>query len=147
MRFAGDGVVPFGEWLTSQGVPVGFAVAAAITALEVLGTPLYAAGWFVPPLSAAYASIYVAGIAMVHAREGWFVVGAGRNGAEYSVLLIVCLLCVGLQHASRTTLRSRNRPRDQRCARHPLQPRAREGQDVPAGYAEAARTSTSVMAG
>ena len=104
MRFAGGGVVPFGEWLTSQGVPVGFAVAAAITALEVLGTPLYAAGWFVPALSAAYASIYVAGIAMVHAREGWFVVGAGRNGAEYSVLLIVCLLCVGLQHVRRRRL-------------------------------------------
>jgi len=98
MRFAGGGVVPFGEWLASQGVPVGFAVAAAITALEVLGTPLYAAGRFVPPLSLAYAGIYVAGIAMVHARAGWFVVGAGRNGAEYSVLLIVCLLCVGMQH-------------------------------------------------
>jgi putative oxidoreductase len=100
MRFAGGGVVPFGDWLTSQGVPMGFAVAAAITAIEVLGTPLYAAGWFVPVLSVAYASIYLAGIAMVHAREGWFVVGAGRNGAEYSVLLIVCLLCVGLQHGA-----------------------------------------------
>ena len=52
------------------------------------------AGWTIPRL----ALIYAVGIAMVHAREGWFVVGAGRNGAEYSVLLIVCLLCVGLQH-------------------------------------------------
>jgi putative oxidoreductase len=42
--------------------------------------------------------VVAAGIAMVHARAGWFVVGAGGNGAEYSVLLIVCLLCVGLQH-------------------------------------------------
>ncbi len=99
-RFAGGGVVPFGEWLTSQHVPLGFAVAAGITAIEVLGTPFYALGRFVALLSVAYASIYVVGIAMVHAREGWFVVGAGRNGAEYSVLLIVCLLCVGLQHAS-----------------------------------------------
>jgi putative oxidoreductase len=98
MRFAGGGVVPFGEWLTSQHVPFGFMVAAGITAIEVLGTPLYAAGRFVPALSAAYASIYVAGITMVHAREGWFVVGAGRNGAEYSVLLIACLLCLGAQH-------------------------------------------------
>ena len=98
MRFAGGGVVPFGEWLTSQGVPAGFAVAAVITALEVIGTPVYAAGLAVPALSVTYACIYAVGIAMVHAREGWFVVGAGRNGAEYSVLLIVCLLCVGLQH-------------------------------------------------
>lgn len=28
----------------------------------------------------------------------WFVVGLGRNGSEYSVLLVVCLLTVGLQH-------------------------------------------------
>jgi putative oxidoreductase len=108
MRFAGGGVVPFGEWLVSQHVPAGFALAAAITAIEILGTPLYAAGRFVPALSVVYASIYVAGIAMVHAREGWFVVGAGRNGAEYSVLLIVCLLCVGLQHAGPASLRARS---------------------------------------
>ena len=98
MRFGGGGVVPFGEWLTGQDVPFGFAVAATITAIEVLGTPLYAAGRFVPALSVVYASIYAVGIAMVHVREGWFVVGAGRNGTEYSVLLIVCPLCVGLQH-------------------------------------------------
>ena len=97
-RFIDGGVVPFGDWLTSQHVPVGFAIAAAITAIEILGTPLYAAGRFVSALSVAYASIYAVGIAMVHAREGWFVVGAGRNGAEYSVLLIACLLCLGLEH-------------------------------------------------
>ena len=28
---------------------------------------------------------------MVHASEGWWVVGAGRNGMEFSVLLIACL--------------------------------------------------------
>jgi putative oxidoreductase len=101
MRFLGGGVVPFGEWLDSQHVPLGLAVATAITAIEVLGTPFYAAGWTVPALSGVYASIYAAGIAMVHAREGWFVVGAGRNGAEYSVLLIACLLCLGVQHVRR----------------------------------------------
>ena len=50
------------------------------------------------PLTLVYAGIYAVGIAMVHAKADWFVVGAGRNGAEYSVLLIVALLCVGLQH-------------------------------------------------
>ena len=38
------------------------------------------------------------GLFMVHAPFGWFVVGAGRNGMEYSALLIVCLLLVGWQH-------------------------------------------------
>jgi uncharacterized membrane protein YphA (DoxX/SURF4 family) len=32
-----------------------------------------------------------AGIALVHWPAGWFVVGAGRNGMEYSILLILCL--------------------------------------------------------
>ena len=72
------------------------------------GTPLYALGRVVPVLSVVYASIYAVGIAMVHAREGWWVVGAGRNGAEYSVLLIACLLCVGLQHAGPRRAQSRS---------------------------------------
>ena len=29
---------------------------------------------------------------MVHGPEGWFVVGGGRNGVEFSVLLICCLV-------------------------------------------------------
>lgn len=98
VRLMDGGVVPFGQWLSSQGLPVGFAIAAGVTAVEVLGTPLFALGRFVPTLSLVYASIYAVGIAMVHAPAGWFVVGKGRNGAEYSVLLIVCLLCVGVQH-------------------------------------------------
>jgi putative oxidoreductase len=97
-RFANDAVAPFGEWLDSQGLPMGLALAVAVTAIEILGTPLYAFGRLVLPLSMLFAAIYLAGIVMVHAEAGWFVVGLGRNGAEYSVLLVVCLLCVGLQH-------------------------------------------------
>ena len=36
--------------------------------------------------------ILVAGIIMIHAAEGWFVVGAGRNGVEFNVLLIGVLV-------------------------------------------------------
>lgn len=97
VRFTGGGIAPFGEWLTTQGVPFGFAVAASITALEIVGTVLLALRKAVVPLTLVYALVYAVGIAMVHAPEGWFVVGRGRNGAEYSVLLIVALLCVGLQ--------------------------------------------------
>jgi putative oxidoreductase len=32
------------------------------------------------------------GILLVHRHDGWFVVGGGRNGVEYSVLLIAVLL-------------------------------------------------------
>ena len=100
-RLIGGGVVPFGGWLDSQGIPLGVVLAAAITAFEIVGTPLFAAGLFVFPLSLAYAAIYVAGAILVHLPAGWFVVGLGRNGAEYSALLIACLILVGLQHRTR----------------------------------------------
>ena len=98
-RLIAGGVEPFGAWLTSQGLPAGPLIAWGVTAVEILGTPLFAAARMVFPLSLVYAAIYTAGIVLVHAKSGWFVVGLGRNGAEYSVLLIVALLCVGLQHA------------------------------------------------
>lgn len=36
--------------------------------------------------------ILIAGIIMVHWKEGWFVVGGGRNGIEFNFLLIFVLL-------------------------------------------------------
>lgn len=97
-RLIAGGVDPFGNWLTSLGFPLGHAIAWGVTIIEMAGTPLFAFGRFVAPLSVAYAAIYTVGIALVHAKAGWFVVGLGRNGMEYSVLLIVALLCVGAQH-------------------------------------------------
>ena len=96
-RLLAGGVAPFGAWLDGQGFPLGIAIAWGITLFEIGGTVLLAVGRFVRPLTLVYAAIYAMGIVLVHAKAGWFVVGLGRNGAEYSVLLIVCLLCVGLQ--------------------------------------------------
>ena len=97
-RLLAGGVVPFGGWLDSQGFPFGFAIAAAITGFEIVGTLLLLAGRFVFPLTLVFAAIYFVGIILVHLPAGWFVVGLGRNGMEYSVLLIICLLLVGQQY-------------------------------------------------
>lgn len=97
-RLLAGAVPPFGTWLTTLGLP-GPLIAWGITAVEILGTPLLALGRLALPLSLLYAAILAVGIVTVHAPAGWFVVGLGRNGAEYSVLLIVTLLCVGFQHA------------------------------------------------
>ena len=94
-RWYFGGVVPFGTWLDGLGFPFGLGIAIGVTAIEILGTPLFALGRGVFPLSLLYSAIYVMGIALVHAKAGWFVVGLGRNGMEYSVLLITCLLVVG----------------------------------------------------
>lgn len=40
--------------------------------------------------------ILVAGIIMIHAAEGWYVVGAGRNGVEFNVLLIGVLVYLAI---------------------------------------------------
>jgi putative oxidoreductase len=100
-RLLNGGVEPFGSWLQGQGIPFGFWVAAAITTVEILGSALLAFRRLVRPLCGLFAALYAMGILMLHAGEGWFVVGAGRNGAEYSVLLIVALFCVGLQHSTK----------------------------------------------
>jgi putative oxidoreductase len=34
------------------------------------------------------------GIIMIHFKEGWFVVGGGRNGVEFNFLLIMSLLSI-----------------------------------------------------
>jgi putative oxidoreductase len=44
----------------------------------------------------AFFTIFVLlmGIIMIHFKEGWFVVGGGRNGVEFNFLLIMSLLSV-----------------------------------------------------
>ena len=96
--FAG-GVAPFGEFLGSQGLPAGLAVAWLLTVVEIVGGALLASGRFVRPLCAWFSLELLAGIALVHFREGWFVVGGGRNGFEYSLLLIVCFAAVAVDAA------------------------------------------------
>lgn len=99
-RLLAGAVLPFGGWLEGLGLPFGLAIAAAITAIEILGSVLLASRRWVLPLTLVYSLIYAVGIVLVHAPQGWFVVGLGRNGAEFSVLLIVSLLWVGLQHVA-----------------------------------------------
>ena len=91
-RLAYGGVEDFGGWLTSLGFPLGLVIAGAITAVEIVGTPILASGRLVRPLSLYYAAELLMGIVLVHRPEGWFVVGLGRNGMEYSVLLVSVFL-------------------------------------------------------
>ena len=56
------------------------------------------------PIALVFAAIYACGIWLVHASAGWFVVGLGRNGAEYSVLIIACLLAHAWAHRNRSSV-------------------------------------------
>ena len=97
-RSYAGGVAPFGEFLTGYGVPLGLYLAWAITIFEIVGGIILAAGFFVPVLAVIFAVHLLAGIILVHARDGWFVVGLGRNGMEYSVLLLVSFLAIAYAH-------------------------------------------------
>jgi len=97
-RWQAGGVAPFGEFLAAQGFPLGLVIAWAITLYEILATPLLAWGRWVTPIALLFCVIYACGIWLVHAQEGWFVVGLGRNGVEYSVLILACLLGLAWAH-------------------------------------------------
>ena len=101
-RLLTGGVEPFGLWLDEQGLLIGPAIAWGVTIYEIVGTMLLAARTAVFPLTVGFALIYSAGLVLVHLPAGWFVVGLGRNGMEYSVLLIVALLCVGFHYKNRS---------------------------------------------
>lgn len=100
-RLLADAVTPFGGWLDSLGFPFGIGIAWAVTIAEIAGTPLLALRRAVFPLCCLYIAIYATGLVLVHWPAGWFVVGLGRNGMEYSVLLLVCLAALAWVHAPR----------------------------------------------
>jgi putative oxidoreductase len=79
----------FDGWLTSLGFPP--FTAWGITFFEILGGIAMVLGvrW-TKYICIVFILQLIMGIILVHGPEGWFVVGAGRNGMEYSVVLIVC---------------------------------------------------------
>lgn len=95
-RAMNGGVAPFGEFLDASGIPFGFGVAIALTIVEIVGSLLLAAGIWIHPLVVWFSVELIAGMVMVHARNGWFVVGGGRNGVEYSVALILALVAIAV---------------------------------------------------
>ena len=93
-RISNGTVDDFGGFLGSQGFPLGFFVAWGITIFELVGSVLLAAGFYTWIIAFVFAVELGVGIALVHWKEGWFVVGAGRNGMEFSVLLITSMLAI-----------------------------------------------------
>lgn len=93
-RLVNGGVIPFDGYLSSLGFPP--YTAWVITTFEILASLVIIAGKWVSLLSILFCMLLAMGIILVHFPEGWFVVGAGRNGMEYSLLLIICFACTAL---------------------------------------------------
>jgi len=94
-RLLTGGYEPFGGWLTGEGFPFGLGIALAITLFEIIGSLFLLAGKKLSYICTTYILIYFTGLILVHLPNGWFVVGSGSNGIEYSVLLIASLFCIG----------------------------------------------------
>jgi putative oxidoreductase len=99
----------FGVALNAWGFPGGLALAWTLTAVEIAGGALMAAGYLVTPLAIWFSFQLASGIYLIHARAGWFVVGAGRNGAEFSVLLILCLAVIAMTSTAGLNIPQRGR--------------------------------------
>lgn len=97
-RISNGTVGGFGEFLTAQGFPLGFYLAWGITIFELAGSVALAVGFFAYIMALIFALELLMGIYLVHAKSGWFVVGAGTGGMEYSVLLIAGFITIFISH-------------------------------------------------
>lgn len=94
-------VTGFGEWLGSIGFPFGLYWAIAVTLYELIAPWFLLARRFVTLACLGHIVIVALGAALVHYPDGWFVVGAGRNGMEYSMMLLAALIAVAWAYAPR----------------------------------------------
>ena len=85
------------QYLNTVGfAPIGLPLAWVIKLSHVACAILLILNRYIRPAAFVTIPILVAGIIMIHAAEGWFVVGAGRNGVEFNVLLISALVYLAI---------------------------------------------------
>ncbi len=89
-----NGINDFGRfYLNEIGLaPMGIPLAWAIKLSHVIAAICLLLNKFVKPASIITIFILITGIILVHFKEGWFVVGGGRNGVEFNFLLIFVLM-------------------------------------------------------
>jgi putative oxidoreductase len=91
-----NGINDFGNYyLNEKGfAPYGVALAWAIKLSHVAAAICLLINKFIKPACLVTIAILITGIFMVHLKEGWYVVGGGRNGIEFNFLLIIVLLTI-----------------------------------------------------
>lgn len=94
-------VAGFGSYLTEEGFPAGLQLAWTITCLDAIGSLCIIAGFLVRVFCCLQIIELSLGIIMVHYACGWFVVGGGNNGMEYSILIILCLSLIAITNPLR----------------------------------------------
>jgi uncharacterized membrane protein YphA (DoxX/SURF4 family) len=93
-----ENIPRFGEYLSSLGFPFGGALAWAVLLTQTAASLLMLAGRLVVPACVAHVAVLLTGIVVFHYPLGWYVVGPGEGGMEFSVLMISCLCAVAWAH-------------------------------------------------
>ena len=94
--FTGNDVNNFGNLFLNQigFAPFGVFIAWAVVLSQVITSVLLLIDKYTKISTIINILILIAGVVTVHFKEGWFVVGGGRNGMEYNFLLICLLLSI-----------------------------------------------------
>jgi putative oxidoreductase len=74
--------------------PLGVPIAWVVKLSHVVCAMCLILGKYIKPAAIVTIFILIMGIILVHYKEGWFVVGGGRNGMEYNFVLIAVLLAI-----------------------------------------------------
>ncbi len=101
------GIEGTAAFLGSLGIPFSGIMAWGIALAETLGGACLIAGLLVTPLALLLAAHMLAGIFLVHLPNGFYVVGPGRGGYEFNLLLIAALLTIVLAGSGIATIKSR----------------------------------------
>lgn len=97
-----EGSTPIlGEILEEKGFPFGVFLGYSVNTVETVGSLLLALRLFVLPVSFMLATIYITGVILFHRHNGFFVVGPGTGGWEFSAILITCLLVTAWENRAR----------------------------------------------
>lgn len=91
-----NGINDFGKlYLNEAGfAPIGVPLAWAIKLSHIVCAFCFLFNRYIKPAAIVTIIVLIAGIVMVHFKEGWYVVGGGRNGVEFNLLLIFVLLTI-----------------------------------------------------
>lgn len=91
-----NGINDFGNLYLNQigFAPFGVFLAWSIKLSHIIAAVLLLLNKYVKLAGFVTIFVLIMGIILVHFQEGWFVVGGGRNGAEYNFLLIIVLLAI-----------------------------------------------------
>lgn len=89
-----SGVPPVADFFTGLGIPAAGLAAWLVTLLEFVGGLSLVVGFLVTPVSLLFCVHMLLGIVLVHAPNGFWVVGPGQGGVEFNLVLVAGLLAL-----------------------------------------------------